>query len=175
MNTLARAAALAAATLLVVACGGGEAKPDSPVPPAPAASLFTRLGGMPAIEAVVKDFATRVLADSRINAKFAKSDPDRLVSKLIEQVCGATGGGCTYSGRSMKETHTNMGVTEGEFGALVENLVAALNQAGVAAADQAELLTALGTMKADIVEVAGPATGTPLPAGFAPWTKPAGQ
>ncbi|MFN0181226.1 MAG: group I truncated hemoglobin [Gemmatimonadales bacterium] len=177
MNAPARGAALAAATLLVVACGGREAKPDSPVPdaPAPAASLFTRLGGMPAIEAVVKDFAARVLADPRINAKFAKSDPNRVVSMLIEQVCNATGGPCTYTGRSMKETHANMGVTEGEFSALVEDLVAALNHAGVAAADQQGLLTALGTMKADIVEVAGSSTATPLPSSFAPWKPPTGQ
>src|SRR5262245_34612664 len=41
-------------------------------------SLYERLGGQPAVSAVVDDFAQNVLADTRINKKFAKSDPARL-------------------------------------------------------------------------------------------------
>jgi len=68
----------------------------------------------------------------------------------------------------MKETHRNMGVTEGEFNALVEDLTAALNVFKVPAREQNELLTALGSMKGDIVEVKSNATGTKLPATFKP-------
>ncbi len=135
-------------------------------------SLYQRLGGKPAIEAVVKDFAGRALADARINKKFAKSDPDRLVTSLVQQVCAATGGPCKYTGRSMKETHKNMAVSEGEFGALVEDLGASLDHFKVPAKEKGELLAALGTMKADIVEAKGNATGTPLPTTFVPWKKP---
>ncbi len=135
-------------------------------------SLYERLGGKPAIEAVVKDFAGRALADPRIKAKFARSDGDRLVAMLVEQICAQTGGPCTYTGRSMKETHRSMGVTEGEFDALVEDLVASLDHFKVPEKEKTELLTALGTMKGDIVEVKGKATGTPLPAEFKAWKKP---
>src|SRR5688500_12551103 len=42
--------------------------------PAPGAKpLFERLGGEPAISAVIDDFVTRCAADTRINKKFAKS------------------------------------------------------------------------------------------------------
>ena len=75
-------------------------------------------------------------------------------------------------GRSMKETHRNMGVTEGEFNALVEDLAATLDAFKVGKTEQQELLTTLGTMKGDIVTVKGSATGTPLPAGFKAWKKP---
>jgi hemoglobin len=68
----------------------------------------------------------------------------------------------------MKEAHRNMRVTEGEFNALVEDLTAALNQFKVPAREQNELLTALGSMKGDIVEVQSAATGTSLPASFKP-------
>ncbi len=61
-----------------------------------------------------------------------------------------------------------MGVTEGEFNALVEDLTAALNVFKVPAREQNELLTALGAMKSDIVEVHSAATGTKLPASFKP-------
>src|SRR5262245_53535269 len=55
-------------------------------------SLYERLGGKDAISAVVDDFATNVLNDTRINKKFGKSDPARLLTNLKDFVCNATGG-----------------------------------------------------------------------------------
>jgi hemoglobin len=131
-------------------------------------SLFDRLGGIDAITAVVDDFAARTASDSRINGKFAKTDLGRLKAMLVDQVCEASGGPCVYTGRDMKEAHRGMGVTAGEFDALVEDLVATLNQFSVPGAEQQELLGLLGPMKPDIVEIDGPETGTPLPDIFQP-------
>jgi hemoglobin len=131
-------------------------------------SLYDRLGGEAAISAVIDDFAARVLADTRINAKFAKSNAPRLVFHLKQQVCQVTGGPCKYDGLDMKTAHKNMGVTNGEFNALVEDLVATLNKFNVPKAEQDELLGILGPLKAQIVEVQSDATGTPLPANFKP-------
>ena len=126
-------------------------------------SLFERLGGSGAITAVVEDFSARCAADSRINAKFARTDIPRLRSMLIDQVSEASGGTATYTGRDMKTAHADMGVTAGEFNALVEDLVATLNKFGVGKNEQDELLGILGPLKSDIVEVDSTATGTPLP------------
>jgi hemoglobin len=63
----------------------------------------------------------------------------------------------------MRETHDGMAVTAGEFDALVEDLVATLDQLGVGKGEQDELLAVLGPLRADIVEVESRATGTPLP------------
>ncbi|MDQ1611493.1 MAG: hemoglobin [Pyrinomonadaceae bacterium] len=131
-------------------------------------SLYDRLGGLDAIKAVIGEFASRVLADGRINKKFVKTDATRLTHCLVEQVCAATGGPCVYTCNSMKKSHKNMKVTEGEFNALVEDLVAALDKFNVPATEKNELLGALAGMKGDIVEVPGSATGTPLPANFKP-------
>ena len=131
-------------------------------------SLYERLGGLDAIKAVVGEFAARVLADERVNKKFAKTDAARLTHYLVEQVCAATGGPCRYTGNSMKKAHKNMKVTEGEFTALVEDLVKALDKFNVPETEKNELLGALAAMKGDIVEVSGNATGTPLPPNFKP-------
>lgn len=131
-------------------------------------TLYERLGGLDAIKAVVGEFASRVLADERINKKFVKTDAARLTHFLVEQVCAATGGPCRYTGNGMKKAHRNMKVTEGEFNALVEDLVKALDKFKVQEAEKNELLAALSAMKADIVEVPGNATGTPLPPNFKP-------
>jgi hemoglobin len=131
-------------------------------------SLYDRLGGIEAIKAVVGEFAGRVLADERVNKKFAKSDAPRLVLHLQEIVCKVTGGPCEYTGLSMKESHKNMKVTAGEFNALVEDLVGALDKFNVAEKEKNDLLKILGPLKEQIVEVQTDATGTPLPGNFKP-------
>jgi hemoglobin len=133
-----------------------------------AGSLFERLGGKGAITAVVDDFSARCAGDSRINAKFARTDIPRLRSMLIDQVSEASGGPAKYTGRDMKTAHLDMSVTTGEFNALVEDLVATLNKFGVGKPEQDELLGVLGPLKSDIVEVDSNATGTPLPDRYEP-------
>jgi hemoglobin len=133
-------------------------------------TLYERLGGKESITAVVNEFAGRVLADTRINQKFAKTDPTRLTTQLIEQICAATGGPCQYTGRDMTVAHAKMGVTNGEFNALVEDLVGALDKFNVPETEKNELLAALGPMKAQIVEIQSDATGTPLPAKYKNFT-----
>ncbi len=126
-------------------------------------SLYERLGGKDAITAVVDDFVARCAADGCINGKFARTDIPRLKKNLVDPVCEAAGGPCTYSGREMRTTHDGMSVTGGEFEALVGDLVATLDQFGVAEAEKADLLGVLGPLRADIVEVESETTGTPLP------------
>ena len=129
-------------------------------------SLYERLGGSAAISAVIDDFVARCAADARINGKFARTDIPRLTSMLVDQVTMATGGPATYHGRSMPETHRGMGVTAGEFEALVEDLVATLDRFAVPAAEQQELIAILAPIRSDVVEVESPETGTPLPAAY---------
>lgn len=52
----------------------------------------------------------------------------------------------------MKAAHTGMGVSSGDFNALVEDLIGALDRFKVEEADKNALLAALGPMKSDIVE-----------------------
>lgn len=129
-------------------------------------TLYERLGGKDAISAVVDDFVSRCAADDRINGKFARTDIGRLKKMLVDQVCQASGGPCTYQGRDMRETHEGMAVTAGEFDALVGDLVATLDHLNVPKASQDELLALLGPMRSDIVEIESPETGAPLPEGY---------
>ncbi|MCP9455171.1 MAG: group 1 truncated hemoglobin [Nitrospira sp.] len=116
-------------------------------------SLYERLGGVGAIQAVVTKFISNVGADSRINGYFKNADLKQLNKHLVNQVCQATGGPCTYEGRDMKTAHKGMKVTTAAFNALVEDLVAALDTFNVPEKEKGELLAILGPMKSDIVEV----------------------
>jgi hemoglobin len=68
----------------------------------------------------------------------------------------------------MTETHHNMGVTNGEFQAFVEDVVAVLDDFKVGKAEQDELLNILAPLRGEIVEVDSNQTGTPLPSEFTP-------
>ncbi|MBS0170899.1 MAG: group 1 truncated hemoglobin [Nitrospira sp.] len=136
--------------LSVSACNSMGSSPAAM--PAAEKSLYDRLGGKTAITAVVDDFVGRVAADSRINGKFANANIPRLKSMLVDQICQASGGPCTYTGRDMKSTHAGMGVSSSDFDALVGDLVATLNKFKVPEREKNELLGALGPMKGDIVE-----------------------
>jgi hemoglobin len=131
-------------------------------------SLYERLGGTDAITAVVRAVVDRQLKDDRIDQKFARTNTDRLVKEFVDQICEATGGPCTYTGRSMTEAHHNMGVTDGEFEAFVEDVVAVLDDFKVGKAEQDELLNILAPLRGEIVEVDSNQTGTPLPSEFTP-------
>ena len=115
-------------------------------------SLYDRLGGQDAIKAVVDQLVTNITQDKRIVSYFEKVDLDHLKQMLVEQICQATGGPCQYTGRDMKTAHQGLGVTHEAFGALVEDLVKALNTFKVPAAEQKELLGLLAPMEPDIVE-----------------------
>jgi hemoglobin len=143
---LRTALALVATAALATACGGAMTEKMPPK-----SSLYERLGGKPAIQAVVDDFVANVAADNRINQRFAGANIPRLKTMLVDQICEATGGPCKYTGRSMKAAHAGMKITDAEFDALVGDLVSSLDKHKVPAAEKGELLSALGGMKGDIV------------------------
>ncbi len=160
LTRVVRGLTLATALPLAVACSGGakDEMPamDSAAAPPAASTLYDRLGGRDAIVAVVDSFVARVAGDSRINGFFAATaaDPARLAafkSKLVDQICQASGGPCTYTGKDMKSAHAGMKLTNAHFDALVEDLVATLNGFRVAQTDQDALLGVLGPMRPDIV------------------------
>jgi hemoglobin len=122
------------------------------------ASLYDRLGGSYAIAGVVDDLCTRLLADPVITANkqvVAHLPPEHLAGLkflITEQICAATGGPQTYTGKSMKESHKGLMVSEAEWAAMAKDFQATLDKFKVPAAEQKELFDIVGTLKADIVE-----------------------
>jgi hemoglobin len=125
--------------------------------PAPAAetSLYQRLGGMPAIRAVVDGLLANILKDDRVNEWFVWSSNPSAVEGykkgLADFVCQATGGPCHYQGADMKSTHSDLGITLAAFDAVVEDLTASLDQLKVPSAEKNELLGLLAPLREQIV------------------------
>jgi hemoglobin len=115
-------------------------------------SLYSRLGGRPAITAVVEDFVGNVAKDNRINKFFGGTAIPRLKRLLVQQICAGSGGPCKYEGRSMREAHRGLGIGNVDFDALVQDLVKSLNKFNVPQREQQELLGLLGPMRRDVVQ-----------------------
>lgn len=113
--------------------------------------LYERIGAQDGIATVVDGFLGKVGGDDRVNARFADTDMPKLRALLIEQVCEATGGPCTYSGKSMLDAHRGMNITEDEFGIVAAHFAAAMSDVGVSADDNGVIMGVLAGMHDDIV------------------------
>lgn len=118
---------------------------------APRPGLYQQFGGQAGVEALVEEFLVRLLSDERINDQFAEVDLISLNDRLVEQFCVELGGPCTYTGRTMAESHAGLGITEADFNALVEALVDAMEARGIERGAQNRLLARLAPMHGDIV------------------------
>jgi hemoglobin len=129
---------------------------EAPAQPAPVAapatpSLFDRLGGAAAVAIVVDTFTARVHGDPNLEPLFHGVDMDNFKRLMRELICEGTGGGCSYTGRSMLAAHQGLNVREDQFNVVVGYLSTTLDQFNVPAQEKNELLTILGGMKGDIV------------------------
>ena len=114
-------------------------------------TLYQRLGSQEGITAIVDNLLFEISEDEDVVPLFAKTDIDRFRQKLIEQLCDLSEGPCTYDGDTMAETHKDLAIRRSQFNSLVENLIRAMEEAGVATADQNALLSRLVPLYPDIV------------------------
>jgi len=140
-----------------VSAASHEPKPAAGAEPQarPADALYKRLGGYDALAAVTDDFVGRLIGDAKLGRFFAGHSTDskkRIRQLIVDQLCAVTGGPCVYIGRDMKTAHAGMGITEDEWTATVNHLVATLDKFKVPSREKDELLTLLTTLKSDIVE-----------------------
>lgn len=121
-------------------------------------TLWERLGGETNVAKIVVDFQKAAGADPKVNAtrdgKFkldaaGKKERQKL---FVEFISSVTGGPLKYSGRSMKDSHKGLGITNAEFDATTGHFKTALEKNGVAAPDVAEAVKIWNGTRKDIVE-----------------------
>ncbi len=120
-------------------------------------SLYERLGGVYNIAAVVDDFIERLLANDTLNANPAIDEARKRISKaglkfqVTALVCQATGGPEQYAGRSMKDSHAHLNITESEWQAMAADFKKTLDKFEVPEKEQSELIALVEATKPDIV------------------------
>ena len=120
-------------------------------------SLYDRLGGVYAIAAGIDDLIDRVMDNPRLNANPKVDEAHHRVSRagfkylVTEMVCWATGGPQQYSGRSMRDSHVHLDITEDEWQVFLADLQACLDKFAVPQAEQSEIFALVDSTKSDIV------------------------
>ena len=118
-------------------------------------SLYERLGGYNAVAAVVDDFVGRLVADKQFERFFAGHSNDskkRIRQHIVDQFCAASGGPCVYTGRTMKDSHAGLGITDADWDAAAKHLVAALDKFKVGEQEKNDLLAFVTSLRGDIVD-----------------------
>lgn len=131
------------------------AAPAAAPAPAPTAdSLYKRLGGYDAIAAVTDDFLGRMIADKQLGRYFvgmSQNSREVLREHVIEFLCFYAKGPCLYIGRDLGEVHTGLKISEADWNAAVQDLIATLEKFRVPAREQNELIQLVAGFKEDIV------------------------
>jgi hemoglobin len=113
------------------------------------------LGGYDVLATVVDTFFERLGTDpqlARFGSGFSLDSQRRLRQLTLDFFAEATGGPCFYLGRPMKAAHAGLGITEQDWVATVNHLVAAFAHAQVAQPEKDEVLAVVATLKGEIVE-----------------------
>jgi hemoglobin len=121
-------------------------------------TLYERIGGEPALKKVVDEFVAKAAANPKVNftrnGKWVASDAavKTLKMNLVNFLGSAFGGPQKYTGRSMKESHKGMAITQAEFDALAADLQAVLEANKVPKAEIGEIMKIAASTAPDIVE-----------------------
>ncbi|MFO0904442.1 MAG: group 1 truncated hemoglobin [Pirellulales bacterium] len=120
-------------------------------------SLYERLGGVFAIAAVVDDFIDRVMDSPALNANPHVDEAHHRVSRagfkylVTEQLCGAAGGPQRYTGRSMRDSHAHLFITDSQWQAFLDLLKQSLDQFRVPLPEQGEVFALVESTREEIV------------------------
>ncbi|MBF6222496.1 group 1 truncated hemoglobin [Nocardia abscessus] len=114
-------------------------------------SIYDRIGGAEAIEAVVADFYGRVLADAELAGFFAGANMSRLQGRQTEFFAAVLGGPDPYTGAPLRSVHQGKGITKRHFDLVAAHLTDSLAAAGVPRKVVKEIMRAVSSLAPDIV------------------------
>lgn len=141
--------AILVATLFLVACSSET--PDTSSTPM-VKSLYDRIGGREKVKAIVEDIWNNHAKNPIVKDRFAGSDPAYVKKRVFEIFAAATGAtDVEYKGMDMKSAHKGMNISEMEFNAVVDDVLAACEMHKVAQKERNEVLAILWSVRKDIV------------------------
>jgi hemoglobin len=118
-------------------------------------SLYERLGGYDAINAVANDLVPRLQGDPQLGRFWAHRGEDgvkREKQLLVDFLCSCAGGPVYYRGRDMALCHRGMRISESDWSAFLGHAAATLAKFRVPDAEQREVVAFVQSLKNDIVE-----------------------
>jgi hemoglobin len=118
-------------------------------------SLYERLGGYDAITAVANDLLRRLSSDPLLARFWAHRGADGIARErqlLIDFLSHAAGGPVYYKGRDMRLSHQGMRINSADWEAFMNHVNATLDNFNLPATERNEVISFIGSNRAEIVE-----------------------
>lgn len=113
---------------------------------------FERVGGTPAVVAVVDQFYARILADPQLAPFFTDVDLPRLRRHQVQMISQVLGGAVTYEGADLKTAHRGLEIGAEDFKRVSEHLVTTLEANDVAPDIITRVGQVLSAVEPDVVD-----------------------
>jgi hemoglobin len=118
-------------------------------------TLYRRLGGYDVIAAFTDQWLGRVLSDPQLAGYFKGMSNDtkgKARQLIVDFIAASTGGPTIYTGRDMKTLHEGLGISRGEYDALVGHATTTLDGLGIGGREKDEVLAWLASLEGDTIE-----------------------
>jgi hemoglobin len=112
---------------------------------------YDRIGGGPAVGAVVDELYRRLTSDDQVSHYFEDVSLPALKRHQALMITSILGGPDRYDGRALDEAHTPLAISHADYDRVGSHLIACLKDAGVPDDIQGRVGEALGQARGSIV------------------------
>ena len=118
--------------------------------------LYARLGGQDVVQTFANQFVKQIALNSKIMtnpiiAGALSKNQDNHKQKLASLLCQISGGPCKYEGRSVKEAHSPLKISQDEWKEMTRVFIQVLQQMKVPKKERQELARLVARYKSQIV------------------------
>jgi hemoglobin len=120
-----------------------------------AATVYQRLGGYDVIAAFTDQWLGLVLGDPLLAPYFRGMSNDtkgKARQLIVDFIAASTGGPTIYTGRDMKILHEGLGISRGEYDAIMRHAATTLEALGVGAQAKDDVLAWMASLEGDMIE-----------------------
>ena len=117
----------------------------------PESTLYSRLGGEEALDAVVDRFYDRILADEELRPHFEDVPMAELREHQKQFLAAVTGGPVEWDGQNVEEAHAPLDITPEDFERVADHLQATLAEFDVPEAEATEVMETISLLEPKIV------------------------
>ncbi len=117
-------------------------------------TLYDRLGRRDGITRITHAVIQNHLANPLVSNRYSQiKDMDRVERNVVDFFCAGSGGPEAYAGKDMVSTHRGMNISEQEFVAVLDDVMAALERCDIDAPVRSEVLAILWSLKPEVMRI----------------------
>ena len=101
------------------------------------------------------DFLSNLVAHPQMKRFFFGANESTRIRRrqhIVDFICSETGGPCAYTGRSMKDSHKGLSISENDWDTLLDLFLQSLKKYGLLNEESEDLMDLISSLNSDILE-----------------------